>query len=194
MFTGLVQSKGELISLENGKIAIWYPENAWGDPIQLGESIAVNGACLTVVAMDQDTLSFDLSAETLRLTTFASLTAGTPLNLERALRLGDRLGGHFVQGHVDGMGVVDSVQTQGEFTIIRFTAPKEAARYLVQKGSIAVNGVSLTVVDPNGASFSVWLVPHTLQETNLGSLRPGDQIHLEFDALAKHVEKLLATR
>lgn len=194
MFTGLIQTKGTLASLAEGRIAIQIPNDAWDDPIQLGESIAVNGACLTVVAMDQDTLSFDLSAETLRLTTFASLNAGTPLNLERALRLGDRLGGHFVQGHVDGMGVVDSVQTQGEFTIIRLTAPEEAAKYLVQKGSIAVNGVSLTVVDPNEASFSVWLVPHTLQETNLGTLRPGDNVHLEYDALAKHVEKLLGSR
>ena len=161
------------------------------DPIQAGESISVNGCCLT--ALSEDSLTFDLSPETLQRTTFRQARVGNKVNLERAMRPMDRLGGHIVQGHVDSVGELRTMLQDGDFTVFRFLADEEFDRYLIDKGSIAVDGISLTVVNPVAGEFDVWVVPHTLAQTNLGSLRPGDLVNLEFDVLAKHVEKLLMT-
>jgi riboflavin synthase len=152
----------------------------------LGDSIAVDGVCLTVVAQENGTLAFDAVPETLARTSLGTLDRGSRVNLEPALRAGDALGGHYVQGHVDGVGTVRSV---GELTW--FDAPRDLLRYVVEKGSIAVQGTSLTVAATDDEGFAVALIPHTLQETTLGSLKPGDSVNLEADVLAKYVEKLL---
>ena len=138
-------------------------------------------------------MEFDLSPETFQRTTFRQVREGMPVNLERAMRPVDRFGGHIVQGHVDTVGELRTVLADGDFTVFRFQCGEVFDRYLIDKGSIAVNGVSLTVVNPISGEFDVWVVPHTLSQTNLGSLVPGDPVNLEFDVLAKHVEKLLVT-
>lgn len=161
------------------------------DPIRAGESIAVNGCCLT--ALSEGALDFDLSPETLQRTTFRRAAAGSKVNLERAMRPMDRFGGHIVQGHVDTVGELRTMLVDGDFTVFRFRSDEEFDRFLIDKGSVAVDGVSLTVVNPVAGEFDVWVVPHTLAHTNLGSLRPGDPVNIEFDVLAKHVEKLLIT-
>jgi riboflavin synthase len=158
----------------------------------LGESVAVDGVCLTVAAVAPGRFDADVSPETLRRATLGGLEVGAPVNLERALRPVDRLGGHFVLGHVDGTGVVRQRRPQGEFEEISFRAPPEVRRYLVEKGSVAVSGVSLTVFacDPEG--FSVAVIPHTLERTTLAGCRGGDGVNLEADILGKYVEKLLS--
>jgi riboflavin synthase len=178
MFTGLVQQVGELVSLENQRILISasFPDD---DPIQIGESIAINGCCLTVVSCSDGILAFDLSEETLRLTT----TGQT-----KPLKANDRLGGHFVQGHVDGMGRLVSIK---DSTVFTFSYPPEDSPLVCPKGSITIDGVSLTIVDPRESEFDVWVIPHTLQHTNLGSKQPGDFVNLEFDILAKHVHRMI---
>jgi riboflavin synthase len=189
MFTGLVQAVGTVASLEGGRLVLSAP-NAWDDPLEIGESIAVNGCCLTLVAAGPD-LEFDLSEETLRRTAFGTLHAGARVNLERALRAGDRMGGHFVQGHVDGVGrLVSRMAHEGSETF-RFAMPAQGSRYLIDKGSVAVDGVSLTVIEPGEATFDVSLIPHTLGSTNLGDRQPGDPVNLEYDVLAKYVERML---
>lgn len=188
MFTGLVQAVGQVRSLEGGRLAVAV-EAGWPDPLAIGESIAVNGCCLTAVSLDP--LAFDLSEETLARTALSELRAGSSVNLERALRAGDRLGGHFVQGHVDGVGRLLSRTPRKGSEVFRFSVPAEGAKYLIDKGSIAIDGISLTVVEPNGGEFDVHLIPHTLSHTNLGALPVGNGVNLEFDVLAKHVERLL---
>ena len=160
------------------------------DPIALGESIAVNGCCLTVVASDPF-LEFDLSEETFSRTTLGAFKPGSKVNLERAMRLGDRLGGHIVQGHVDGVGAVVSVREEAGSWVMRFSVPTGSERYLIDKGSVCLDGVSLTVVSPVGNEFEVAVIPHTWAYTNLSSLRIGDAVNVEFDVLAKHVERLM---
>jgi riboflavin synthase len=184
MFTGLVREVGTVASFDDGRLRIDAPETARG--AQLGDSVAVAGVCLTVVGVDGDTLSFDTVPETLRRTSLGRLAAGSPINIEPALRAGDALGGHYVQGHVDGVGTVRSV---GEPTW--FDAPGDVLRYVVEKGSIAVEGTSLTVAATDDNGFAVALIPHTLAATTLGRLEPGDEVNLEVDVLAKYVEKLL---
>src|SRR5205085_1764895 len=157
----------------------------------LGDSIAIDGVCLTVVAHDGRTLSFEAVPETLARTSLGSLEAGSRVNLEPALRAGDPLGGHYVQGHVDGVGTVRSVEPEGDGKRIWTDAPAELLRYVVEKGSIAVQGTSLTVAAVGESGFEVALIPHTLEATTLGALEPGDQVNLETDVLAKYVEKLL---
>ena len=189
MFTGLVREVGTVASMEDGRLTIDAPATAQG--VQLGDSIAIDGVCLTVVACDDSSLSFDAVPETLARTALGTLDQGSRVNLEPALRAGDALGGHYVQGHVDGVGAVRSVEPEGEGKRVRFDAPAELLRYIVEKGSIAVQGTSLTVAAVDETGFEVALIPHTLQETTLGELEPEQPVNLETDVLAKYVEKLL---
>lgn len=193
MFTGLVQAVGEVIACLDGRLAIAAPD-AWpGDPLCVGESISVNGCCLTLVAGEGELL-FDLSPETIERTALGGLGHGSKVNLERALRASDRLGGHIVQGHVDGVGHLRSVHEAGGAWTYRFEAPEGGERYLIDKGSVCINGISLTVVQPSGREFDVAVIPHTRTETNLGTTLPGDPVNIEYDVLAKHVERLLSLR
>ena len=162
--------------------------------LRLGESIAINGACLTVTAHHRRRFTVDVSPETLRRTTLGGLAAGSHVNLERALRVGDRIGGHIVQGHVDGVGRLLAIRREGNWFVYRFRGPRTLEPYLVEKGSIAVDGVSLTIFDCRGPAFSVALVPHTLAETTLGERRPGDRLNLEADVLLKHIAALVGSR
>jgi riboflavin synthase len=189
MFTGLVREVGTVASMEDGHLTIDAPATAQG--VQLGDSIAIDGVCLTVVACDDSSLSFDAVPETLARTALGTLDQGSRVNLEPALRAGDALGGHYVQGHVDGVGAVRSVEPEGEGKRVRFDAPAELLKYIVEKGSIAVQGTSLTVAAVDETGFEVALIPHTLQETTLGELEPEQPVNLETDVLAKYVEKLL---
>jgi riboflavin synthase len=162
--------------------------------LAVGESLAVNGACLTVLGRRGRTFTADLSPETLRRTTLGALRAGMRVNLERSLRLGDRLGGHVVQGHVDGVGRLADIHPDGDWLLYRFRAPRTLAPYLVDKGSIAIDGVSLTIFACRGPAFTVALIPHTLAETTLGERKPGDPVNLEADVLLKHIESMLRAR
>jgi riboflavin synthase len=189
VFTGLVREVGTVASMVDGRLTIEAPETAQG--VQLGDSVAIDGVCLTVVACVDSTLSFDAVPETLARTALGTLDQGSRVNLEPALRAGDALGGHYVQGHVDGVGSVESVAPEGEGRRVRFVAPAELLRYIVEKGSIAVQGTSLTVAAVDDAGFEVALIPHTLQATTLGMLQADQPVNLETDVLAKYVEKLL---
>jgi riboflavin synthase len=175
---------------EGVRLELDAPETAGGAAV--GDSVAIDGVCLTVVAVDGDTLAFDAVPETLDRTSLGLLHAGSRVNLEPALRAGDALGGHYVQGHVDGVASVGSVEHEGDGKRIWFTPPAELLRYVVEKGSIAVQGTSLTVAALSGAGFAVALIPHTLEATTLGELEPDDRVNIEVDVLAKYVEKLLA--
>lgn len=192
MFTGIVESLGEVASLAEGRLEV-RPEPGFApEGFAEGESVAVNGCCLTV--LPGEGLRFDLSPETLDRTSLGALASGARVNLERAVVAGGRLGGHVVQGHVDATGVFEGSSPEGNSVVMRFRAPAGYGRYLIDKGSVAVEGVSLTVVRPVEDAFEVWVIPHTLERTNLGSLRPGDRVNLEFDVLAKYVERLLEAR
>jgi riboflavin synthase len=193
VFTGLIREVGTVVSREGGpdgvRLMIDAPTTAAA--AQLGDSIAIDGVCLTVVATAGHTLAFDAVPETLDRSSLATLDQGSRVNLEPALRAGEPLGGHYVQGHVDGVGSVRSVEPEGDGKRIWFDAPPDLLRYVVEKGSIAVQGTSLTVAAVDAAGFSVALIPHTLSETTLGVLAAGDRVNLEADVLAKYVEKLL---
>jgi riboflavin synthase len=193
VFTGLIREVGTVVSREGGadgvRLMIDAPTTAAA--AQLGDSIAIDGVCLTVVATAGHTLAFDAVPETLDRSSLATLDQGSRVNLEPALRVGEPLGGHYVQGHVDGVGSVRSVEPEGDGKRIWFDAPPDLLRYVVEKGSIAVQGTSLTVAAVDAAGFSVALIPHTLSETTLGALAAGDRVNLEADVLAKYVEKLL---
>ena len=192
MFTGIVEEIGRVISAQSGKLVI-----AAGDVLQgmeLGGSINVNGACLTVTSLHANSFSVDIMPETLKRSNLGLLSAGDKVNLERPLALGGRLGGHLVQGHVDATGRVISVWWDGEAMVIRFEAPPEVMRYVVEKGFIAVGGVSLTVVAKGTGSFEVSLVDYTCKHTNLGDRRVGDLVNLEVDVIAKYVEQLSQAR
>jgi riboflavin synthase len=162
------------------------------EPFVRGESLAVNGVCLTVLPESDGVLMADVSDETLSLTTLGSLVGGATVNVERAMALGDRMGGHLVQGHVDTTGALVSIAAEGEFAVYRWSFPAAFAELLVSKGSIAVDGVSLTVVEPDGATFGAALIPETLRRTNLGAAHVGDAVNLEFDMIAKYVRNLVA--
>jgi riboflavin synthase len=190
LFTGLIQATGTVTSFEGGRLTISLPPNAWEDPVSLGESIAVNGCCLTLAHLNGGA-SFDLSEETLRRTTLGSLETGTAVNLERALRAGDRLGGHFVQGHVDGTGELVARTSAEGGEVFRFRLPAQFEEFLVDKGSIALDGISLTVVSPQGPEFDVWVIPETLARTNLGGLHPGTKVNVEGDMLLKHIARMM---
>ncbi len=193
MFTGIILHTGTIEAFErktNGarvRIRTTDPE-----PFTRGESLAVNGVCLTVLPESDGALIADLSDETLSRTTLGSLGTGIRVNVERALALGDRMGGHIVQGHVDAVGMLMSITSEGDFAIYRWSFPTEYTPLIVSKGSITVDGVSLTVVDPERESFGAALIPETLRRTNLGTARIGDRVNLELDMIAKYVQKLVA--
>ena len=189
MFTGLVREVGKVVSFEDGRLRVESTIAA-----SVGDSVAIDGVCLTVVDGDRSTLGFDAVPETLARTTLGALGPGEPVNLEPALRAGEALGGHYVQGHVDGVGRVRSVDDEGEGRRVWFDAPPGLLRYCVEKGSIAVDGVSLTVAGLDDDGFAVALVPHTLEATTLGKAASGDAVNLEADVLAKYVERLAGLR
>lgn len=195
MFTGLVESIGRVRSLDRrGDAARLTLETPLAARLSLGESLAVNGCCLTVTSTDGDSASFDLLGETLARTNLGGLAPGARVNLERALRADGRFGGHFVQGHIDTTTEVLSAETKGADLNLIIALPEAGARYLIEKGSIAVNGVSLTVASLGEDRFGLWIIPHTLQETNLGDLRAGSPVNLEYDMLAKYAERQLGNR
>ena len=193
MFTGIVRERGRVASVEgdgNGiRIRLDAPLTA--AEVAIGDSVSLNGCCLTVVEAANGTLAFDAVPETLSRSSLDRLEAGAELNVEPALRAGDPLGGHYVQGHVDGVGSVRSVEPEGQGRRIWFDAAPDVLRYCVEKGSVAVDGVSLTVAGLDEAGFAVALIPHTLAETTFGALTQGDGVNLEVDILAKYVERLL---
>lgn len=189
MFTGLVRERGVVVAFENGRLEIDAPMTA--SDADIGDSVSIQGACLTVVALDRNHVSFDVVPETVRRTSLSRLAAGTEVNVEPALRGSDQLGGHFVQGHVDGVARLRSSEPEGAGRRLWLDVPAEMLRYCVEKGSIAVDGVSLTIAELADDGFAVALVPHTLAETTLGSVQPGDEVNLEVDLLAKYVERLL---
>ena len=195
MFTGLIETIGAVRVLEQrGEGARLQLGTSLATELSLGESLAVNGCCLTVTVLKEQWVSFDLLGETLVRTNLGALNEGSRVNLERALRADGRFGGHFVQGHMDTTAEVISAGRKGEDLQLRIDLPEAGARYLVEKGSIAVNGVSLTVASLEVDSFTLWIIPHTLRETNLGDLKQGDRVNLEYDMLAKYAERQLSLR
>lgn len=197
MFTGLIQTVGRLRGIEprEGDVRLAFGAGALAmDEVQLGESIAVSGVCLTVVSFDCASFAADVSNESLARSTLGALEIGAPVNLERALRLGDRLGGHLVSGHVDGVGRVLSVEPDARSQRWRFAAPRELMRYIAEKGSICVDGVSLTVNAVGPAWFEVNLVPHTVEHTAFAETTVGAAVNFEVDQVARYVEALLRSR
>lgn len=196
MFTGLIQAVGRLEARTpvGGDVRLRFTVGAmpFAD-VQMGESIACNGVCLTVVAFDAGHFDADVSTETLALTTLGALPVGAAVNLERALRVGDRLGGHLVSGHVDGVGAVESISDDARGQRWRFTAPKPLLRFIALKGSIAVDGTSLTVNAADDSGFEVMLVPHTLAHTGFGAMPVGTPVNLEIDTVARYVARLQDT-
>jgi riboflavin synthase len=196
MFTGIVEETGQVVSFAPSA-------NAWRLQISaeiarrdvaLGDSIAVNGCCLTVAASDEKHLFFDLLEETRRLTNFEGLRPHAAVNLERSLRFDGKVGGHFVTGHIDAQGIIEVFEQRGQDYYLRVRVPAGGGRNLVPKGSIAIDGISLTVAEVDGDAFAVWLIPHTLAVTNTGQRSAGERVNLEFDLLGKYVEKLLTYR
>jgi len=192
MFTGIVRELGSVVAASGGeegmRLEIGAPLTA--PQVEVGGSVSVNGVCLTAESVDGATLAFHAVPETLARSTLGELSRGARVNLEPALRAGDAMGGHIVQGHVDGVGRVESLEPEGEGKRLRVAAPPAIVRYCVEKGSVAVDGVSLTVAAIDDEGFEIALVPHTLEVTTLGALAPGDAVNLEVDLLAKYVEKL----
>ena len=196
MFTGLVEEKGTLLALDRSaagaRLTIQAPTIVEG--LRLGDSIAVNGCCLTVVTHEDDTLGFDLLVESLARTNLGDLAPGAAVNLERALAAGARLGGHFVQGHIDTTAPVLAFEAQGADYRFEIALPAEFAHLVAFKGSIAVDGISLTVAEVKAESFVLWIIPHTRAMTNLAARSAGERVNLEFDLLAKYLDRMLATR
>jgi riboflavin synthase len=193
MFTGIIEEVGRILALDHAGTGARIGIGARIVPqdIKKGDSVAVNGVCLTVVEFGRDRFGCDLSTETLERSTLGRLGANSAVNLERALAADSRLGGHFVLGHVDGIGIINGIQPSGEGVRLAVGFGGEIARYLVFKGSVAVDGISLTVASLAERSFEIAVIPHTLAETNLKFLKPGDAVNLETDVLGKHVERLL---
>ena len=192
MFTGIVQEVGR--AKENDGSSLIIEAAASLDGLKLGDSIAVNGTCLTVTSLEEGAFSVDTMPETLRRTNLGLLTPGAPVNLEQALTLSTPLGGHITQGHVDATGSLVSTDPESDALMMRFEAPPQVMKYVVEKGFIAVDGISLTVVEWDESSFTVSVVKYTQDNTNLGVRKPGDVVNLEVDILAKYAEKLLAAR
>ena len=186
VFTGIVAERGAVVSFDSDRLVVATSVEA-----AVGDSVAVDGVCLTVVDGDSATLAFDVVPETRSRSTLGALAAGAPVNVEPAVRAGEPLGGHIVQGHVDGVGRVRSVDREGEGRRVSIETPPDVLRYCVEKGSIAVSGVSLTIAALAEDVLSVALVPHTLETTTLGALEPGDAVNLEADLIGKYVERLV---
>ena len=193
MFTGLVEEVGHIaaVSRHGATADVTIQAVTVLDELAIGDSVMINGACLTVVAKGSAEFTVQAVEETLRRTTLGALKRGTPVNLERALRLGGRLGGHIVQGHVDGAGRIVSLRGTGDNMDITISTTPEVARYIVEKGSVAIDGISLTVTFVRNTEFGVSIIPHTLGATSLSNARTGDSVNIETDILAKYVEKLL---
>jgi riboflavin synthase len=195
VFTGIVEATGVIRQLITRERSAWLTVDAGSirDGITEGDSVAVSGVCLTVVRLAGTSFDADLSVETLHRTTLGRLGPGSAVNLERPLAVGDRLGGHVVQGHVDGVGCAVCRWKEGDAWWVEISAPPPVMRYVVEKGSIAVDGVSLTVAGVSGGRFTVCLIPHTCEVTTLGALKTGAEVNLEVDVLAKYVERLMAS-
>ena len=194
MFTGIVEETGAVVSFEE-------QENSWRlvlaaevvtQGLQMGDSVAVNGCCLTAVAFDQSRIEFDLLGETKRLTSIDGVGPGGKVNLERALLPSTRMGGHFVSGHVDGTAVIEAIEPRGKDFYFRIRPDADKLKYIVSKGCITVDGISLTVSEVDATGFAIWLIPHTMEVTNLHTKKVGDRVNLEYDLIAKYVEKLFA--
>jgi riboflavin synthase len=194
MFTGLVEAVGTVVALETrGEQARLSLEIPFAGELALGESVAVNGCCLTVADLTGN-VSFDLLAQTLRVTSLGGLHEGSKVNLERAMRMGDRFGGHFVQGHVDATGLITRLESSGQDHILGVSIPPEIHRLCVDKGSISIDGISLTIAELHEHEAVFWITPHTWQHTHLHAAKPGQAVNLEADMLAKHVAKLMEAR
>jgi riboflavin synthase len=193
VFTGIIEEVAVLSRVEplaaGRRLAV---TTSRGADVGLGDSVAIDGACMTVVSVAESSFEVDVSSESLRRTTLGDRRAGDRVNLERSMRLGDRMGGHIVTGHVDGTGIVAGVRTEGESSIYTFELAPELARLLVEKGSVAVDGISLTCFNCTSDRFDVAVIPHTESSTTLGSKRAGERVNIENDLLAKYVEKLLS--
>jgi riboflavin synthase len=192
MFTGLVEGTAELVATERqgSGLRLSLALNAIADGVAIGDSIAISGCCLTAIAIEKGTVAFEAGEETLAKTGLGRLKIGDRVNIERSLRVGDRMGGHFVSGHIDGQGVLRRRVEDGQWAYFHFTAPKSLLRQMASKGSITIDGVSLTLVDVSDEEFSIALIPHTLSVTTLGQLTVGDSVNLETDILAKYVQRI----
>ena len=191
MFTGLIEEKGKVIRIESasGGLKLSVEARVVAEGTKVGDSIAINGACLTVIEAGTSSLRFDAVRETIERTTIGRLRPGNPVNLERPMKAGSRFGGHMVLGHVDGVGTIREIRKSGNETIFRFEAPPEIMQYVVEKGSIAVDGISLTIADLGPGSFAVAVIPHTLSSTTLGDSSVGGSVNLETDIIGKYVYK-----
>ena len=196
MFTGLVEDLGSIQAVKSvgPGLRMVVKTAALAKDAAIGDSIAVNGCCLTIVKKEKGLLTFDAGEETLNRTNFARLEIGSRVNLERSLQMGDRLGGHYVTGHIDATGTLIKRRDDGEWSSLTFRVPVRTARQMASKGSVAVDGVSLTLVSVDGDRFSVALIPHTLTKTTLGEMQVGDVVNIETDLLAKYVERQLESR
>lgn len=195
MFTGLVESIGTVVSLESkGEQARLTLQIPFAGELALGDSVAINGCCLTVADFSPDGVSFDLLAQTLRVTSLGGLAAGSPVNLERAMMVGDRFGGHFVQGHVDDTGKIFRLEVSGQDHIVGVRLPPEIHRLCVDKGSLTLDGISLTIAELTAEGAVFWITPHTWEHTHLHAAAIGQAMNLEVDMLAKYVDKLLTAR
>ncbi len=196
MFSGIIEDLGKVagIAQRDEGVVLTLRTGMPIAKIKIGDSIAVNGACLTVIAKGRGAVKMDVSAETLRRTSLGGLKAGDPVNLERCLTLNSLLNGHIVQGHVDSVGRIVSIKPEGDSKLYTFEVPANEARYLIEKGSVAIDGISLTVFSIRGRRFSCALIPHTLKVTAMGVRRPGDKVNIESDMMAKYVERILSGR
>jgi riboflavin synthase len=194
LFSGIIQDVGTVAAVRRARGGVDVTVRSRLRGLALGESIAISGACMTVTERRGGTFRVHVSQESLRRTTLGGMRAGTTVNLERSLRLADRVSGHLVFGHVDGIGAIKAIRPEGESALYRFAVPAGFARYLVEKGSVAVDGISLTVFRCTGRSFTVAVIPHTAAATTLGTRHPGDTVNLESDMLARYVERAVAAR
>ncbi|KKR20143.1 MAG: Riboflavin synthase, alpha subunit [Parcubacteria group bacterium GW2011_GWE2_39_37] len=196
MFTGIVEKTGRLEKIENknGKIYFTIKVANFLGKVKIGASIACDGVCLTVVKKTKDNFTVELMPETFRVTKFSKAKTGQAINLELAMKLGERLDGHFVSGHVDAVGAISKILKEGEYTCLEIKAPVEILKYLSYKGSVAINGVSLTIAGIRKNVLKVCLISHTLKMTNLGDLKIGDEVNLEVDLIARYLEKLISQK